>query len=139
MVDLPRQKPRCGTDFCAAEPFFSFDMLTLTKTVRYFGFGNPDDYVVLNDCRVIGRILLHPQAPAGQPGSGQSPQAIRCRLSITGATQQHANKRWRISKSGGLSRGTWRVSAAAPSADGVELTFAPTTASSKRRDKASAG
>jgi hypothetical protein len=41
--------------------------LTLATTRRYFGFGNSNDYVVLNSCRVIGRIMLHPQGPEGQP------------------------------------------------------------------------
>jgi hypothetical protein len=41
--------------------------LTLATTRRYFGFGNLNDYVVLNGGRVIGRIMLHPQAPEGEP------------------------------------------------------------------------
>lgn len=31
--------------------------LTLATTRRYFGFGNLNDYVVLNGGRVIGRII----------------------------------------------------------------------------------
>ena len=41
--------------------------LRLALTNRYFGFGGTDDYVVFDGDRVIGRILLQPQAPEGQP------------------------------------------------------------------------
>ena len=41
--------------------------LTLSPTRKYFGFGDKDDYVVLDGGRVIGRIFLHPQAPEGAP------------------------------------------------------------------------
>lgn len=41
--------------------------LRLAHTVKYFGFGDNDDYVVLDGGRVIGRIFLGPQAPAEQP------------------------------------------------------------------------
>ena len=41
--------------------------LRLAHTVKYFGFGDSDDYVVLDGARVIGRIFLGPQAPAEQP------------------------------------------------------------------------
>jgi hypothetical protein len=41
--------------------------LTLATTRPYFGFVNSNDYVVLNSGRVIGRIMLHPQAPEGHP------------------------------------------------------------------------
>jgi hypothetical protein len=41
--------------------------LILTSTRRYFGFGDKNDYVVLGGGRVIGRIMLHPQAPEGHP------------------------------------------------------------------------
>ena len=37
--------------------------LTLSLTVKYFGFGDSDDYVVLDGGRVIGRIMLHPPGP----------------------------------------------------------------------------
>lgn len=36
-------------------------------TKRYFGFGNADDFVVLDGRRVIGCIMLQPQAPEGRP------------------------------------------------------------------------
>jgi hypothetical protein len=42
-------------------------MLTLTRTERYFGFGDADDHVVLDGGRVIGRIFTQPQAPEGRP------------------------------------------------------------------------
>ena len=42
--------------------------LCLARTMRYFGIGDSNDYVVLEGGRVIGRILLHPQAPEGHPG-----------------------------------------------------------------------
>jgi hypothetical protein len=41
--------------------------LLLAPTRKYFGFGNFDDYVVLEGGRVVGRILLHPQGPEGRP------------------------------------------------------------------------
>ena len=41
--------------------------LTLSPTTKYFGFGDKDDYVVLDGGRVIGRIFLHRQAPEGAP------------------------------------------------------------------------
>jgi hypothetical protein len=41
--------------------------LRLSQTARYFGFGDADDHVVLDGGRVIGRIFLHPQGPAGTP------------------------------------------------------------------------
>jgi len=41
--------------------------LTLSPTKKYFGFGDKDDYVVLDGGRVIGRIFLHPQGPEGEP------------------------------------------------------------------------
>ena len=41
--------------------------LSLARTMRYFGIGDSNDYVVLDGGRVIGRIMLHPQAPEGQP------------------------------------------------------------------------
>ena len=41
--------------------------LRLTRTSKYFGFGDESDYVVLDGGRVIGRIFLSPQAPANQP------------------------------------------------------------------------
>lgn len=41
--------------------------LTLTHTLKYFGFGDENDYVVLDGGRVIGRIVLSPQAPPEQP------------------------------------------------------------------------
>ena len=41
--------------------------LTLSPTKKYFGFGDKDDYVVLDGGRVIGRIVLHPQGPEGEP------------------------------------------------------------------------
>jgi hypothetical protein len=41
--------------------------LALSPTMKYFGFGDKDDYVVLDGGRVIGRIFLHPQGPDGAP------------------------------------------------------------------------
>jgi len=41
--------------------------LALSPTMKYFGFGDKDDYVVLDGGRVIGRIFLHPQAPDSAP------------------------------------------------------------------------
>jgi len=41
--------------------------LILSPTKKYFGFGDKDDYVVLDGGRVIGRIFRHPQAPEGRP------------------------------------------------------------------------
>ena len=36
--------------------------LTLATSRRYFGFGDSNDYVVIDGGRAIGRIMLHPQA-----------------------------------------------------------------------------
>jgi hypothetical protein len=41
--------------------------LVLAPSRRYFGFGNRNDYVVLDGGRVIGRIFRSPQAPENQP------------------------------------------------------------------------
>ena len=43
--------------------------LVLKTTRSQYGkpFNDADDYVVLNDGRVIGRIFHQPQAPQGQP------------------------------------------------------------------------
>ena len=43
--------------------------LILKTTRSQYGkpFNDADDYVVLNDGRVIGRIFQQPQAPQGQP------------------------------------------------------------------------
>jgi hypothetical protein len=41
--------------------------LTLATTSRYFRSGGPDDYVVLDHGRVIGRVMLHPRAPYRHP------------------------------------------------------------------------
>jgi hypothetical protein len=42
--------------------------LTLKKTASHYGGDWSDnDYLVLNDGQVVGRILLHPQAPKDQP------------------------------------------------------------------------
>jgi hypothetical protein len=41
--------------------------LRLAPTTRYFGIGDANDYVVLDGGRVIGRLMLHPQAPEGHP------------------------------------------------------------------------
>jgi hypothetical protein len=40
--------------------------LLLSPTRKYFRIGDKNDYVVLDDGRVIGRIFLHPQAPEGR-------------------------------------------------------------------------
>lgn len=41
--------------------------LTLARTFKYFGFGDVDDYVVLDGDRVIGRIFKPPQALSYRP------------------------------------------------------------------------
>jgi len=41
--------------------------LRLTRTQRYVGIGDKDDYLVVSDGRVIGRIFLHPQAREATP------------------------------------------------------------------------
>jgi hypothetical protein len=40
--------------------------LILAPTHRYFGFGDQNDYAVLEGGRCIGRIFLSPQAPKGR-------------------------------------------------------------------------
>jgi hypothetical protein len=47
--------------------FLRMANLFLAPTMRCFGIGDSNDYVVLEGGRVIGRILLHPQAPEGHP------------------------------------------------------------------------
>ena len=47
-----------------------FKMQTLILKTTRSQYGSPfdnDDYVVLHDDHVIGRIMLHPQAPEGRP------------------------------------------------------------------------
>lgn len=41
--------------------------LTFTQTSKYFGFGDKDDYCVLDGGHVVGRIMLHPQGPTERP------------------------------------------------------------------------
>jgi len=41
--------------------------LLLSPTRKHYRIGDKDDYVVLDGGRVIGRIMLHPQAPDGHP------------------------------------------------------------------------
>ena len=52
---------------CAPSLFWQPMGLFISPTKRYFGFGDKDDYVVLDGGRVIGRIALHLQAPEGHP------------------------------------------------------------------------
>ena len=59
--------------------------------------GDSNDYVVLDGGRVIGRVMLHPQAPEAIHGSGRSRRWSIRLPSITRAIQRHANNRWRIS------------------------------------------
>ena len=40
--------------------------LLLSPTRKHYRIGDKDDYVVLDGGRVIGRIMLHPQAPEGR-------------------------------------------------------------------------
>jgi hypothetical protein len=47
--------------------FLRMANLRLARTMRYFGIGDSNDYVVLDGGRVIGRIMLHPQASEDQP------------------------------------------------------------------------
>jgi hypothetical protein len=59
-----------------------------------------DDYDVYDGDRVIGRIMLHPQAPKDQPrGSGPSPRENR--HSPVAVTRRAERRRWRISRCGG--------------------------------------
>ena len=83
--------------------FYQMSQLTLATTRRYFGFGNSNDYVVLNGGRVIGRIMLHPQE--AQPwfwtitAVGHPPSVYNKGYS---ATREHAmadfKARWLASK-----------------------------------------
>jgi len=41
--------------------------LLLSPTRKHYRIGDKNDYVVLDGGRVIGRIMLHPQAPDGHP------------------------------------------------------------------------
>jgi hypothetical protein len=40
--------------------------LRFASTRKYFGFGDENDFVVLDGARVVGRIFLHPQSPPMQ-------------------------------------------------------------------------
>src|SRR5215831_14141690 len=40
--------------------------LILAPTRRYFGFGDKNDFCILDGGRCIGRIFLSPQAPEGR-------------------------------------------------------------------------
>jgi hypothetical protein len=41
--------------------------LTLGRSIRYFGIGDENDFVVLHGGRCVGRIMAQPQAPEGRP------------------------------------------------------------------------
>jgi hypothetical protein len=41
--------------------------LLLSPTRKHYRIGGKNDYCVLDDGRVIGRIFLNPQAPEGRP------------------------------------------------------------------------
>jgi hypothetical protein len=41
--------------------------LRIGRTSNFFNFGDENDYVVLDGGRVIGRIMLPPQAPSDRP------------------------------------------------------------------------
>jgi hypothetical protein len=43
-------------------PFICLARVALATSRRYFGFGDSNDYVVIDGGRAIGRIMLHPQA-----------------------------------------------------------------------------
>ena len=45
---------------------FQYAQLILASTMRYFGFGDKNDHVVLDGGRCIGCIFLSPQAPEGR-------------------------------------------------------------------------
>jgi hypothetical protein len=76
--------------------------LILKPTGSHYGREwSGDDFVVLLDREVVGRIMLHPQAPKEQPWFWTI-TSLECRRQFTiAATQQRANKRWRISKQDG--------------------------------------
>jgi hypothetical protein len=58
---------------------------------------SPDDYDVQDSHgKVVGRIMLHPQAPKDQPWFWTiTAREIRHQFTITDI-QRHANRRWRI-------------------------------------------
>ena len=71
--------------------------LVLKPTGSHYGREwSGDDFVVMRDGEVIGRILLHPMAPPGARGSGRSRCENSRRQFIITATQLLATKRWRL-------------------------------------------
>jgi len=53
--------------------------LVLSPTKKYYGFGDENDYCVLDGGRVIGRIFRQPQAPEGRPWFCLIPDLVRVR------------------------------------------------------------
>jgi hypothetical protein len=78
----------------------SMAQLILSPTRKHFRIGDKNDFVVLDAGRVIGRIFLNSQAPEGRPWWTITAPDIPPSNRQAGI-QQHANKRWRISKLGG--------------------------------------
>jgi hypothetical protein len=78
-------------------------MLTLVRAnkSRASGHWSDDDYDVRDvGNRVIGRIMLHPQAPKDQPWLWTKQRERQNRRSTIRVTRQAASKRWQISRRG---------------------------------------
>jgi hypothetical protein len=78
--------------------------LVLKKTASHYGGDSADtDFVVLEgDDKVVGRIMLRPQAPQDSHGSGRSRHTSGAHHQpLIAVTVRRASKRWQISRRDG--------------------------------------
>jgi hypothetical protein len=77
---------------------------TLAHTKRYFGFGDEDDHVVLDDGRLSDAYFSSRRRHKVARGSGQSLHASTRHQFTVAVIQRHASRQWRILKSSGYAR-----------------------------------